>query len=668
MPHNKYAPEPELYGILGDKDAYRQLEHLHDPESRYPSFHQPEASTSSPSHKPASEDRLHSDSAKAKARRSRQPGMEENARPTYLSPQQTGATDLLSAPGGGGSSGSSWYDQDVEPPKISKATSRLTRKPLAPSRPAPAPAADYSTPTSFASPAQSGLAMSEPVQPFAKPRKSALKSSNVGSSTMGSSAPSGLSSAPSDAIASWAASQQSGPPQPSPLPATAYLSPATAQKRRMELRGHAGPPPSAMRPPSREAQTSYWQSPAPSHGRLSSTGGSHRGSSAATSSVAFTSSSFSNSNSNNYSSYGSTSASNTSPFIPDDDGEPYEAVPRSTLYVVNADPTASESEQSLPLPSRGGPRPPGKPTGLSRRLKGLSAPADVPPVPRVPPQFQAPPPPSFPPPSNNDRSHSDPSVPVLHNGQRDRGILKRNNSDSVSGRATQPRPLTSPPRDLRPSSAQRSLGRSESNSSNGSSPSPHTPPTQPVLQADIPPEWVHPLPLTLEQLFRGGKHEFRITRHMLDGSKKDTTVLVDVQPGWKSGTRITFPGAGNERTPGQYQDVIFVVEQIHHERFARLDGGRLVVTEEISLPDALTPGRKLHTRRIVGLDGKVIEFVAPSVIIKNGLETVVKGHGMYIRSKSQIAGRGDLVIRWSVRVPNDITPSQYERMREIFSK
>lgn len=232
--------------------------------------------------------------------------------------------------------------------------------------------------------------------------------------------------------------------------------------------------------------------------------------------------------------------------------------------------------------------------------------------------------------------------------------LRRNASDNTSkqGHSSQPIPIppTKPKRNGHSSGAG-SLTHSSSSgssSSNQRSASPHTPPTQVVTGTTIPAEWVHPLPLTLEQLFKGGKHEYKITRHMLDGSKKDQVVLVDVQPGWKSGTRITFPRAGNEYAPGRFQDVIFVVEQIHHERLARLDGGRLVVTEMIDLPDAMNAGRKPQTRRIVGVDGKVIEFVAPSCVIKNGMETVVKGHGMYLRSKSHVVGRGDLVIRWVV--------------------
>jgi len=150
---------------------------------------------------------------------------------------------------------------------------------------------------------------------------------------------------------------------------------------------------------------------------------------------------------------------------------------------------------------------------------------------------------------------------------------------------------------------------------------------------------------------------------MLDGTTKEQVVLVDVQPGWKSTTRITFPRAGNEYAPGHYQDVIFVVEQVHHERFARLDGGRLVVTEVIDYAEAINPGRKPQTRRILGVDGKMIELVPPATVIKNGMETIVKEHGMYLRSKGQVIGRGDLIIRWHVRGANNQSSRQYEKTR-----
>lgn len=132
---------------------------------------------------------------------------------------------------------------------------------------------------------------------------------------------------------------------------------------------------------------------------------------------------------------------------------------------------------------------------------------------------------------------------------------------------------------------------------------------------------------------------------MLSGEPKIQEVQIDVKPGWKPGTRIVFPDAGNERAPGAFQTMIFVVEQVHHEKFTRMDGGRLVLNQEVDLVDALKENGKRELRKVVGLDGKVIEFYPPKGVINPGQETVIKAEGMYTRSKSKVVGRGDLIIR-----------------------
>lgn len=228
--------------------------------------------------------------------------------------------------------------------------------------------------------------------------------------------------------------------------------------------------------------------------------------------------------------------------------------------------------------------------------------------------------------------------------------LKRNSTDnrpSANTRLSKPIPIPSPSKHSAAYLPTDSEGSSSSHSD-----SPYTPPQQDsppnaanVATENIPPEWIYPLPLTLEELFKGGKYTYQISTRMISGAPRIQTVELDVKPGWKSGTRVIFPSAGNERKPGVFQDIIFVVEQIHHERFARLEGGRIVLNEDVDYHDANRAGVRREPRRVVGLDGTVLEIHPPAGIIKQGMETVVKNHGMWQRSKSKVVGRGDLVIR-----------------------
>lgn len=91
-PYDKYIPEHELYGVLGDKESYKLLVPHHDKEflGRYPSYHPPETSTAGGhSHKAsAQDDHVHSESSKAKRARQRPSivSTEENSLPYHVRP------------------------------------------------------------------------------------------------------------------------------------------------------------------------------------------------------------------------------------------------------------------------------------------------------------------------------------------------------------------------------------------------------------------------------------------------------------------------------------------------------------------------------------------------------------------------------------------------------
>ncbi|KAG8919429.1 hypothetical protein FRC01_001293 [Tulasnella sp. 417] len=166
---------------------------------------------------------------------------------------------------------------------------------------------------------------------------------------------------------------------------------------------------------------------------------------------------------------------------------------------------------------------------------------------------------------------------------------------------------------------------------------------------NLPEDWIcWTLQLTLEELFKGGEYIYRVKSRMLSGEPRTQYVQVDVMPGWAPGTRISFPDAGNEHTPGLFQTVVFVVEQADQERFRRRERGNLECIQEISEFDASSANGARAPRSVVGLDGKVIEFFPPEGVISPGQETVIEGEGMYQRSHGEVVGRGNLIIRWNI--------------------
>ena len=75
-----------------------------------------------------------------------------------------------------------------------------------------------------------------------------------------------------------------------------------------------------------------------------------------------------------------------------------------------------------------------------------------------------------------------------------------------------------------------------------------------------------PLPVTLEQLFKGTKKKMNIKRKTFDEStgkrKMEEKVLeIDVKPGYKAGTKIKFKGWGDQEEGGT-QDLHFIITEV----------------------------------------------------------------------------------------------------------
>ena len=69
--------------------------------------------------------------------------------------------------------------------------------------------------------------------------------------------------------------------------------------------------------------------------------------------------------------------------------------------------------------------------------------------------------------------------------------------------------------------------------------------------------------------------------------EEEKILEIDVRPGWKSGTKVTFEEEGDQ-VPGHIPaDIVFVIGEKPHPRFER-DGEHLVHTARITLKDALT--------------------------------------------------------------------------------
>ena len=159
-----------------------------------------------------------------------------------------------------------------------------------------------------------------------------------------------------------------------------------------------------------------------------------------------------------------------------------------------------------------------------------------------------------------------------------------------------------------------------------------------------------PLNLTLEELYRGCVKNLKITKQVInpDGTRsaQDKIVTITVKPGWKEGTKITFPEEGDQSHGRIPADIIFIVKLKPHDSFRR-DGNDLRYTADISLRDALC-NTSISVPTISG--GKVLHDVHK--VIDPRTEVRLPRHGMPI---SKAPGRyGDLIVDFNILFPTSL--------------
>lgn len=75
-----------------------------------------------------------------------------------------------------------------------------------------------------------------------------------------------------------------------------------------------------------------------------------------------------------------------------------------------------------------------------------------------------------------------------------------------------------------------------------------------------------PLPVSLEDLYRGARKKMKIKRKTFDPSTgkrnvEEKTLDMEIKPGWKAGTKIKFKGVGDQEEGGT-QDMHFIVKEV----------------------------------------------------------------------------------------------------------
>ncbi|MCD7468937.1 hypothetical protein HAX54_007493 [Datura stramonium] len=137
-------------------------------------------------------------------------------------------------------------------------------------------------------------------------------------------------------------------------------------------------------------------------------------------------------------------------------------------------------------------------------------------------------------------------------------------------------------------------------------------------------------------------------------------LTIEIKPGWKKGTKVTFPEKGNQEPGIIPADLVFVIEEKSHHVYAR-EGNDLIVNQEISLVESLT-GKTLE---LTTLDGRNL-IIPLTDIVKPGHEIVVPNEGMPISKDPR--KKGNLRIKMDVKYPTRLTEAQKCDLRRVLGQ
>ncbi|KAK3010457.1 hypothetical protein RJ639_010666 [Escallonia herrerae] len=174
-----------------------------------------------------------------------------------------------------------------------------------------------------------------------------------------------------------------------------------------------------------------------------------------------------------------------------------------------------------------------------------------------------------------------------------------------------------------------------------------------------PPPVESKLPCSLEELYSGSTRKMKISRTVVDANGRlvpETEILtIDVKPGWKKGTKITFPDKGNEQLNQLPADLVFIIDEKPHDVYKR-DSNDLIMNYRVSLAEALAG----TTMNLTTLDGRNLSIPVTD-IVNPGYELVLAREGMPVAKEP--GTRGDLKIKFEVKFPTRLTPEQQAALK-----
>ena len=101
------------------------------------------------------------------------------------------------------------------------------------------------------------------------------------------------------------------------------------------------------------------------------------------------------------------------------------------------------------------------------------------------------------------------------------------------------------------------------------------------------PPIVRELQVPLDDIYRGSTKKLKLTRNVLNPDGRSTrleekVLTLEIKPGWKAGTKITFPKEGDQTPYNIPADIVFIIKDKPHPIFQR-DGSDVRYKMKIGL-------------------------------------------------------------------------------------
>ncbi|KAK9882397.1 hypothetical protein WA026_020919 [Henosepilachna vigintioctopunctata] len=161
----------------------------------------------------------------------------------------------------------------------------------------------------------------------------------------------------------------------------------------------------------------------------------------------------------------------------------------------------------------------------------------------------------------------------------------------------------------------------------------------------------HEVFVTLEEVLHGCTKKMKIQKKVLlpNGNlgKEEKVLEIKIQPGWKAGTKITFPQEGDQGTNKRPADIVFIIVDKVHDTFKR-EGSDLRYSAKISLKQALCGC--VVTVPMLGGGKEVLNY--KNDIIKP--QTIRRIPGKGLPFPKEPSRRGDLIVVFDIHFPDSL--------------